>query len=162
MKIKEIIIHVSDSPEGRADTVDDIRRWHLEKGWSDIGYHYVLGINGELWKGRDLDRDGDILDEIGAHAYGYNRGSVGICIVGGATDEEEYADREPKDTRTQEQHIMLRKLVFDLLKLHVAKNAVVIGHNQVSDKACPCFDVYEWGKLVGIPEKHLHEGKYTR
>ena len=50
--ITEIIIHCSATPEGKDFTVDDIRRWHKEQGWSDIGYHYVIY------------RDGSIIDRI--------------------------------------------------------------------------------------------------
>ena len=86
-----VIIHCSDSSWGNAC---EITRWHLERGFSTIGYHYVIlngrlspfkhhaYFNGYLETGRPLDDDKDLeLDERGAHAFGYND-SVGICLIG--------------------------------------------------------------------------------
>ena len=56
--IKEIIVHCTATPEGKDYTVNDIRRWHREKGWSDIGYHYVIYRNGLVATGRDVDLQG--------------------------------------------------------------------------------------------------------
>lgn len=141
-----LIIHCSQSPEGRPDTRDDIDRWHREKGWSAIGYHYVIGIKGEVWKGRDLDGDGDVLDETGAHALGYNRASIGLCYIGGAD-----ANGNPKDTRTFMQDVEMQALVRKLIREHGITK--VIGHNEVSSKDCPCFDVQQWLQHVGIADE---------
>ena len=130
--IKEVIIHCSDSPEGRADTVDDIRRWHTAKppkgnGWSDIGYHYVIGINGERWTGRDVDL-------IGSHCYGHNTYSIGICYVGGRG-----RDGKCKDTRNLRQKAVLMKLINELKALY--PQAKIYGHHDFAPgKQCPCFD----------------------
>ena len=75
-KIDKIIIHCSATPEGRVVTVTEIDKWHREKGYNGIGYHYVIGLNGEVWKGRDINL-------IGAHTQGQNANSIGICYVGG-------------------------------------------------------------------------------
>ncbi len=133
----EIIIHCSDSPEGRNDTVDDIRRWHLARGWKDIGYAYVIHLDGSIHKGRDLDHDGNVDEEIGSHALGHNVSSIGICYIGGADKS-----MKPKDTRSNAQKIALKKLVLRLKKKHNITK--VIGHNEVSTKACPSFDVKNW------------------
>ena len=76
--ITELIVHCSATPEGVDYTVDDIRRWHKQQGWSDIGYHYVVYRNGLIVDGRDVDL-------IGAHCLkgGHNTHSIGICYVGG-------------------------------------------------------------------------------
>ena len=86
-----VIIHCSASDFGNAA---EITRWHLQRGWKTIGYHYVIlngwlsakkyhhAHNGRLETGRPLDDDKDIeRDEWGAHAAGYNN-SVGICLIG--------------------------------------------------------------------------------
>ena len=86
-----VIIHASDSSWGNASV---ITKWHLERGFSTIGYHYVIlngrlspykmhsYFEGHLETGRPLDDDKDMeLDEKGAHAFGYNN-SVGICLIG--------------------------------------------------------------------------------
>ena len=74
--INKIIIHCSATPEGRDVNTETIRQWHTAKGWSDIGYHYVIELDGSVNMGRDIDR-------IGAHTKGHNTGSIGICYVGG-------------------------------------------------------------------------------
>ena len=68
--IKRIIIHCSDTPEGRDDTAADIDRWHRAKGWDGIGYHYVVRLDGTIETGRPLERPG-------AHCAGYNQSSIG-------------------------------------------------------------------------------------
>ena len=111
-------------------TVEDIRDWHKQRGWSDIGYNYLIDRQGRLQKGRDIDGDGDVDEEIGAHAYGFNASSIGIALAGG----------DDKFNFTLKQIICLKKTV-DKIKERIPTITKVIGHNDVSDKACPCFDV---------------------
>jgi N-acetylmuramoyl-L-alanine amidase len=127
-KITEIIIHCSATPEGLEISVDIIRDWHVkQRGWSDIGYHYVIGLDGVLFDGRPIE-------EIGAHCLGHNTHSIGICYVGGLD-----LSGNPKDTRTDEQKNTLDKLLGDLKQVY--PDATIHGHNEFSNKACPCFDV---------------------
>lgn len=135
--INEIIIHCSASPAGRADTVDDIRTWHVKKGWKDIGYHYVIHIDGSVHKGRDEKT-------IGAHCKGHNAHSIGICYVGGLTED----GKKHEDTRTSEQCASLSSMVKKLLKKY--PKSQVFGHNELEAKDCPCFDVQKWLKEEGI------------
>lgn len=123
--IDKIVIHCSDSPQGRGDDVDTIRRWHKERGWSDIGYHYVIIEDGEIQVGRDLERSG-------AHAKGHNTGSIGICLIG-------------RDSFTEEQFISLAGLVLGMMEQFDIELDNVLGHYQVSSKTCPNFDI-EWFK----------------
>ena len=53
-KINEIIIHCSASAEGKDFTVQDITRWHKQRGFKTIGYHYVIYRNGTVATGRDI------------------------------------------------------------------------------------------------------------
>ncbi len=126
-KVDFAIIHCSDTPEGRNVKTSEIKRWHTEeRGWSDIGYHYVVELDGTIVKGR--------LDEIvGAHAKGYNSNSIGICYVGGRSKKG-----LAKDTRTPEQKRSLYELIKILKVQH--KGLKIIGHNEVSNKDCPSFD----------------------
>ena len=126
-KISKIILHCTATPEGRDVSVDDIRQWHLDRGWSDIGYHYVIDINGNLKEGRDVRR-------AGAHVRGYNKGSIGIAYVGGVD-----ANLHPKDTRTEDQKGRLKAIILDLMDEH--SEATLHGHNEFANKACPSFDV---------------------
>jgi len=124
MNIKEIIIHCSATPNGREDTAEDIHRWHLARGWDGIGYHYVIEVKGKLVKGRP-----DYWK--GSHAKGHNSNSIGICLIG--TDEYNL-----------DQWSILDNLLRKLLVNH--PNAKIIGHNEISNKTCPGFDVQWWLK----------------
>ena len=124
--ITEIIIHCSATTEGKHFTAGDIDRWHRQRGFHSIGYHYVILLNGETQKGRDLQ-------QIGAHCTGHNRQSIGICYIGGL-------DRKgiSKDTRTPVQKDSLRRLLLSLKKQY--PHALIVGHNKFANKDCPCFD----------------------
>ena len=126
--IRKIIIHCTATPEGRPTTVADVTKWHKERGFYTIGYHYLIGLNGEIWKGRDIE-------EIGAHCFGQNAESIGICYVGGV-DRDKFT---PKDTRTEAQKSALNKLVSELKAKY--PTATIHGHREYENKACPCFDV---------------------
>ena len=127
-EINKIIIHCSATPEGRDVKTSTIKQWHTAKGWSDIGYHYVIELDGSVNMGRDIDR-------IGAHTRGENTGSIGICYVGGMDANMEH----PKDTRTEKQKEGLNCLIKDLRKTYGA--LTIHGHNEFASKACPSFDV---------------------
>lgn len=130
-KIDNIILHCSATPEGKDFTVEQIRQWHKNNGWSDIGYHYVIYRDGTVHNGRDINK-------IGAHTSGHNTGSIGICYIGG-TDAN--STKIPKDTRTPEQKQSLVKLVNKLLELYLLKKSQVHGHYQYANKACPAFKI---------------------
>lgn len=125
--INEIIIHCTATPEGRECSVDEIRRWHLQRGFSDIGYHYVIHLDGEIEPGRDVDISG-------AHCTGHNANSIGVVYVGGVAKD----GKTPKDTRTDEQKGALAALLMDLRKLY--PTAKIHGHRDFANKACPSFD----------------------
>lgn len=126
--IREIIIHCSATPEGKDYTVTDIRRWHKQQGWSDIGYHYVVYRNGHVEPGRDVDISG-------AHCQGHNSHSIGICYVGGM----DRSNKKSKDTRTLQQKAAMLNLLNDLRKLY--PEALIYGHHNFDNgKDCPCFD----------------------
>ena len=125
--IKELIVHCSATPEGKDFTVSQIREWHLQRGFSDIGYHYVIYRDGSIHIGRDES-------VIGAHCTGHNTNSIGVCYIGGvATD-----GKTPKDTRTTEQKQSLVKLLKELKTKY--PQASIHGHRDFSSKACPSFD----------------------
>lgn len=125
--IDKIILHCSDTPEGRNVTAAEVDRWHRAKGWQCIGYHYFIRLDGTIEQGRTEA-------EVGAHCYGQNQHSIGICYAGGRG-----ADGKPKDTRTPEQRTAMHNLVAELLVRH--PHATLYGHNKFANKACPCFDV---------------------
>lgn len=126
--IKEIILHCTATPQGRDYSIDTIRRWHRDRGFSDIGYHYIIHLDGSVSQGRPLDK-------IGAHCVGHNTNSIGIAYVGGLAAD----GKSPKDTRTPQQRTALNTLLHQLLKQY--PQASIHGHCEYSNKACPCFDV---------------------
>lgn len=126
--INRIIVHCTATPEGRVETVESIRRMHKAKGWADIGYHYLIGLNGERWNGRNVNL-------VGAHCEGYNANSIGVCYVGGCDK-----NMKAKDTRTDKQKAALIALLKDLRKLY--PKAKIVSHRDLDrkGKACPSFD----------------------
>lgn len=126
-KINRIIIHCAATPEDKNFTVEDINRWHKERGFIKIGYHYVIYIDGSIHKGRELE-------EVGAHCTGYNRDSIGICYIGGVDKD----GKTPKDTRTNAQKESLLKLIKELKTKF--PQAEIYGHRDFSKKECPSFD----------------------
>lgn len=133
--IYEIIVHCADTPDGKDFTVDDIRKWHLARGFNDIGYHYVIYRDGSVHLGRDVN-------VMGAHCTGHNSNSIGVCYIGGRAA----VGTAPKDTRTPEQKEALISLLKDLRMLY--PSASIHGHRDFANKACPSFDATaEYSKL---------------
>ena len=126
-KINEIILHCSATPEGKDFTTSQIKSWHLQRGFSDIGYHYVIYRDGSIHIGRDES-------VIGAHCTGHNTNSIGVCYIGGCASD----GKTPKDTRTTEQKQSLVKLLKELKTKY--PQASIHGHRDFSSKACPSFD----------------------
>lgn len=128
-KIDKIIIHCSATREGQHIDVDTIRDWHVNgRGWSDVGYHYIIYLDGTVHPGRPVERSG-------AHTKGQNSNSIGICYIGGVETD----GKTPKDTRTPEQKAALDNLLFVLTDIFA--NTTIHGHNEFAAKACPSFDV---------------------
>lgn len=139
-QIDGIVIHCTATKPGQDLTVADVRKMHKQKGWSDIGYHYLIRLDGRIEKGRDVDI-------IGAHVSGHNAHTIGVCYVGGLD-----ATGKPYDTRTYNQ----KQSLLNLLKmLRVAYHkATIKGHRDYSPdkdgngtiepnewiKSCPCFN----------------------
>jgi len=128
-KLIEIILHCTATPEGKHFTVDDVRAWHKQRGFSDVGYHFLIYPDGRIMLGRPLG-------QIGSHVQGHNTGTIGIAYFGGLTSDSKTA----KDTRTPEQKASTLWLVGQLKK-KFPTIAKVTGHNQYANKACPCFKV---------------------
>lgn len=126
--INKIIIHCSATPDGRETTVADIERWHKQRGFTRIGYHYVIYLDGSIHTGRPEHI-------VGAHCLGQNQTSIGICYIGGLARD----CSTPKDTRTTYQKAALLQLLHRLKDKY--PNATIHGHNEFANKDCPCFDV---------------------
>jgi N-acetylmuramoyl-L-alanine amidase len=135
-KINLIIIHCSATKEGQNFHLKDIDRWHRERGYKKVGYHYVIDLDGTVEKGRDES-------EIGAHCQGKNKNSIGICYVGGLD-----INGKPKDTRTKEQKEELWNSLRELLVKY--PKATIHGHRDFANKACPSFDVSKEYDIINL------------
>ena len=129
-QVNEIIVHCAATPEGRDVDVATIRRWHVEgNGWRDIGYHFVVTLDGVVHAARPIN-------QTGAHVRGRNRGTIGVCYVGGVANDGRLT---PKDTRTPAQKAALEQLLRDLLRAN-PEISRISGHRDYAAKACPSFD----------------------
>ncbi len=160
-------MHCTATKAGRHFDVNDVRRWHLQRGFRDIGYHFLVLLDGTIQQGRPLA-------EAGAHCTGHNANSIGVCYVGGLEEipngvpdanqgtvcggesggngrpidqaERGQSSRSicrtrPADTRTPQQRQALCNLLTDLRRQF--PTAVIHGHRDFAPKACPCFDATE-------------------
>mgnify|MGYP002624048465 FL=1 len=126
-----IVIHCAATKASMDIGLTEIRKWHVQdNGWRDVGYHYIIRRNGEVELGRSI-RD------TGAHAAGYNHKSVSVCMVGGMAE-----DNSAEANFTAQQWTALLDLVKQLKSNY--PDADVIGHNEISEKECPSFDVQKW------------------
>lgn len=128
--ITEIIVHCSATAEGKDFTTAQIKQWHLARGFSDIGYHWVIYRDGSVHPGRDESK-------IGAHCTGHNSYSIGVCYIGGCAID----GITPKDTRTEAQKATLIKLLKELKAKY--PKAKIYPHYKFAAKACPCFNAEE-------------------
>ena len=126
-KINKIIVHCTDTYEGQHWTVEDVRKWHKDRGWLDIGYHYLIYLDGSIHSGRNED-------VVGAHCDGYNTNSIGVCYVGG----KERGTGKSKDTRTPAQKESLIRLLMELVCRY--PDAEIFGHRDLANRKCPGFD----------------------
>jgi N-acetyl-anhydromuramyl-L-alanine amidase AmpD len=140
-EVTDIVIHCSDTIEGRNFYAHDIDLWHKQRGFRKIGYHFVIDLDGTIEQGRPLR-------EVGAHVKDYNKCSIGICYIGGLDQ-----NKKAKDTRTDEQKDALRFLLQQLVSAFPTVRKIA-GHRDYSPdkngngivdkferlKECPCFD----------------------
>lgn len=130
-----LIIHCTSVTPLQTSSVEQINQWHLAKGWKNgIGYHFVIRRDGRTVE------NGRPVEMVGAHCLHHNQHSIGIAYEGGLS-----VDGQPADTRTPEQKKAMRNLLEILKKDY--PNALIVGHNAFSNKACPCFDVSEYADL---------------
>ncbi len=135
-----IVVHCSATPPKQDIDAAFIRQWHRkERGWQDIGYHFVIKRDGTIEKGRDIH-------VVGAHVAGKNSESVGVCMVGGVDNKD-----RPENNFTPEQFTSLKK-TLDFLKI-IYPTARIAGHREFSNKACPSFDIHEWLKEQENPQQ---------
>lgn len=128
--IKFIIIHCSDTPDKENIGAVEIHKMHLSFGWDGIGYHKIIRRDGRIENGRPEFW-------IGAHTYGKNNQSLGVCLIG-------------RNKFTQKQFLSLKKTIKKWRKKF--PNAIIEGHYEAinTEKTCPNFDVNDWCIKEGI------------
>lgn len=132
MSIEYIVIHCAATPPSMDIGAQEIDRWHTARGWRGIGYNYVIRRDGALESGR---AEGEEL----AHAQGYNRNSIAICLVGGVNEHN-----APAANFTEAQTKTL-EVVTTFMKFRYP-DARICGHRDLPgvNKDCPSFDVRTW------------------
>ena len=126
-EINEIIIHCADTKTSQSFDIDDVRDWHLARGFSDVGYHYVIDLAGAVWYGRPLE-------QYGAHCKGKNIKSIGICFMGGLNPNGSKWDG-PTDEQIKQFRLLKDELFTKFGSLKVSP------HSKYSSKSCPNFDI---------------------
>lgn len=125
-----IVVHAAATPPSMDIGAEWIDRIHRERGFRKIGYHYVIRRDGTIETGRSEE-------EMGAHTKGWNRNTLGVCLVGGIAE----GSTAPEDNFTQAQFDSLDKL---LIRLHEKyPEAEFRGHRDFpnhTSRGCPCFD----------------------
>lgn len=149
--ITRIVLHCTATREGQPVSIADIDRWHKAKGWSGIGYNYLVDLHGDVKLGRP-----EIM--VPAHVFGWNADSLGHVYAGGLDSQG-----TPKDTRTEAQKAGQRRIIEDCIK-HYPSIVDICGHRDLSPdvdgdgviepfewmKACPSFSVEEQLKAWGL------------
>lgn len=127
-----VVIHCSATKADQDFSAQDIDRWHRQRGFLEIGYHWVIRRDGTVQKGRDDSK-------FGAHAKGYNRNTIGVCLIGGVD-----ANGKAKRNFTDEQYAALRQVLIGIQDVHGVTRAC--GHRDLPNvvKDCPSFSVEHW------------------
>jgi len=125
-----LVVHCSDTPDNENLNSKDIHKMHLSFGWDGIGYHKVITRNGEIENGRPEFW-------VGAHVYGRNHQSLGVCLIG-------------RNKFTNAQFKSLEKVLLDWKFKY--PNTIILGHRDAikTQKTCPNFDIISWCKKRGI------------
>lgn len=130
-RVAFLVVHCSATRPSQDFDVGDIRRMHLQRGFFDVGYHFVIKRDGTVQEGRPLDRQG-------AHAERFNHLSVGVCMIGGVSERDVNV---AEDNFTPAQFAALKRVLADLRTKF--PQAEIVGHRDLPNvkKACPSFDV---------------------
>ena len=151
-RLKRLVIHCTDTPEGREVSSADIRHWHCDpkskggRGWRQVGYTDMIHLNGGVERLVKNNEDENVDPwEVTNGASGFNSSSRHVVYVGGK-------DRtgKPCDTRTADQTRAMAKYVKDFHRKH--PTVAIVGHRDPPgvSKDCPCFDVAGWLEEIGI------------
>ena len=149
-ELRYLVIHCTDTPEGREVSSAEIRAWHTApaseggRGWKQVGYTDMFHLDGSVERLVENNEDAWVDGwEITNGAKGYNAVSRHIVYVGGRSKSGKYID-----TRTQAQRDALKAYILDFHRRH--PKVRIVGHCDLAAKACPSFNVAAWLKEIGI------------
>lgn len=129
-KINLIILHCSASGHAKHDDISVIKKWHLKRGFNDVGYHYFIKTDGTLQKGREEKKQG-------AHCKGKNRNSIGICLHG--LDASDF---------TEAQLNTAARVIMDINSRYPDEPIDIAPHRLFANKSCPVFNMIEIFKRI--------------
>ena len=147
-KTERIILHHADAKNCSAE---DIHRWHLNNGWAGAGYHFLVRKDGSVYRLRPEDK-------VGAHAYGSNYNSLGICFEGNFMEED----------MPEGQKQAGKELVAYLKEKYNIK--VVQAHRDVCATSCP-GDKFSFNEIenaetnnetISVEQKDVSEGNVAK
>jgi hypothetical protein len=119
---------VEDSSESAVgDHLEGIVTGHIERGYGDIGYHFMIDAFGRVWEGRSLAYEG-------AHVFGQNERNIGVMLLGNF--EEQWP--------TREQVASMRQLVPLLCDRYRIEQGRVYGHRDLGQSVCPGRNLYSY------------------
>ena len=150
-ELKRLVLHCTATAEGREVTSGEIRAWHTNpvskggRGWKQVGYTDLIHLDGQIERLVDNNEDANVDPwEITNGAAGYTSTSRHVVYAGGLARN----GKTPKDTRTKEQREAMESYVRDFHRRF--PKVRIVGHNELSAKDCPCFDVQKWLVRIGI------------
>lgn len=137
--VKYIAVHCSATPADMNVDISDIDRWHRQRGFAKVGYHYVIKRDGTIQHGRSVAEHGVHMFEEGAQVEHFNACSIGVCLVGGLDKKG-----RPEDNFAPAQFDALASLLVQLKDWF--PGVVIQGHRDFPhvQKDCPCFEVRSW------------------
>ncbi len=134
-KTEYIVVHCAATKPSMDIGLREIRMWHKQQGWLDVGYHFIIRRDGTVETGRPQNA-------VGSHARNYNSNGVGVCLVGGVDN-----NMKPEANFTDAQWASLETIVKKLQADY--PNARICGHTDLDKgKACPSFNVSQWWAKV--------------
>lgn len=128
--VKKIIVHCADTKVNQSFDITDVDQWHKQRGFSMVGYHYYIKLDGTIQEGRNLE-------QVGAHCKGQNSDSIGICFEGGKNSDGSKWD-SPLSAQLDSWHTLYQYLCL------MFGNLPLKGHYEYSEKSCPNFDIDEF------------------
>lgn len=140
-----LVVHCADTKPSMDHVNEDvIRQWHVARGWTDAGYNIVIPRR-PAGPGTGLIEIARPLDAVGAHVAGYNHRALGVCLVGGMSE-----DGSPEFNFTDDQMAALEASVIFCLQVY--PDIRICGHHDLNPhKTCPNFDAQAWAAERGYP-----------